>query len=151
VVPGLNVGDVEGIAAGSEHAMVLGTDGSVWGWGDGTYGDLGDNSTYAEPRPVLAIGPGSGIIQLAAGAGHTVALLSNGTVEAWGDNQDGELGGGFTSLESLTPVTVTGLSGVCHHGLGRITYARWMPRQAEACGCRPGPARAAAMELLRER
>ena len=69
VVPGLNVGDVEGIAAGSEHAMALGTDGSVWGWGDGTYGDLGDNSTYTESRPVMAIGPGSGITQLAAGAG----------------------------------------------------------------------------------
>lgn len=121
VVPGLNVGDVEGIAAGAEHAMVLGTDGSVWGWGDGTYGDLGDNSQYAEPRPVLAIGPGSGIVQLAAGTGDTVALLSNGTVEAWGSNQDGELGGGFTSFDSLTPVTVTGLSGVSQIAAGGNT------------------------------
>jgi alpha-tubulin suppressor-like RCC1 family protein len=121
VVTGLNVGDVEGIAAGSEHAMVLGTDGSVWGWGDGSFGDLGDNSTNAESRPVLAIGPGSGITQLAAGTDHTVALLSNGTVEAWGANQDGELGGGFTSLESLTPVTVTGLSGVTQVAAGGNT------------------------------
>lgn len=112
VVTGLNVPDVEGIAAGSEFAMVLGTDGSVWGWGGGIYGQLGNDSTNVESRPVLAIGPGSGITQLAAGANHTVALLSNGTVEAWGDNQDGELGGGFTSLESLTPVTVAGLSNV---------------------------------------
>jgi alpha-tubulin suppressor-like RCC1 family protein len=112
VVNGLNVPDVEGIAAGNEFALVLGTDGSVWGWGDGAYGDLGNGGDNFQGRPTLSIGPGSGITQLVAGALHAVALLSNGTVEAWGYNEEGQLGDGTTSVDSLTPVPVTGLTGV---------------------------------------
>ena len=39
------------------------------------------------------------------------ALLSDGTVRAWGYNVDGELGDG-TTTQRLTPVVVSGLSGV---------------------------------------
>src|ERR1035438_3043368 len=42
-----------------------------------------------------------------------LALKSDGTVWAWGDNEDGELGAGDgTTTERLTPVQVSGLSGV---------------------------------------
>jgi alpha-tubulin suppressor-like RCC1 family protein len=109
VVKGLKVPDVEGIAAGNEFALVLGTDGSVWGWGDNAYGDLGDGGDTLKPAPSESIGPGSGIVQIAAGALHGVALLSDGAVEDWGYNEDGQLGNGTTSTDSLTPVPVTGL------------------------------------------
>lgn len=46
---------------------------------------------------------------VASGSGHTCALLTNGTVQCWGDNLDGELGNGTTANSSV-PVTVAGIT-----------------------------------------
>jgi len=48
---------------------------------------------------------------IAAGALHSLALRSDGTVWAWGRNRSGELGDG-TTTDRLTPVQVSGFSGV---------------------------------------
>ena len=53
----------------------------------------------------------SGVTAVSAGNSHSLALLSDGTVRAWGDNTDGQLGNG-TNIQQLTPVPVIGLSGV---------------------------------------
>ncbi len=46
-----------------------------------------------------------------AGQAHTLVLKGDGTVWAWGVNTDGEIGDG-TTTQRLTPVQVSGLSGV---------------------------------------
>jgi hypothetical protein len=51
-----------------------------------------------------------GTAAIAAGYFHSLALLSNGTVEAWGFNPFGQLGNGTTNSADL-PVPVNGLSG----------------------------------------
>ncbi|MEC4685982.1 MAG: hypothetical protein VST71_09665 [Nitrospirota bacterium] len=51
------------------------------------------------------------IVSVAAGDAHTVALRTDGTVWAWGDNRSGQLGDG-TTLDSITPVQVNGLAEV---------------------------------------
>jgi len=48
---------------------------------------------------------------VAAGWAHSLAVRSDGTVWAWGDNWYGQLGDGTTTRRT-TPVQVTGLSGV---------------------------------------
>ncbi len=48
---------------------------------------------------------------IASGAYHSLALASDGTVWAWGDNQYGELGNG-SMVNSNVPVQVSGLSGI---------------------------------------
>ncbi len=48
---------------------------------------------------------------IAAGAQYSLALKADGTVWAWGRNQDGELGNG-TTTDSANPVQASGLSGV---------------------------------------
>ena len=60
---------------------------AVVSWGSNNIGELGDGGPQLTrfTRPVQAIAAGSGIIQLAAGVNHALALRSNGTVLAWGN------------------------------------------------------------------
>ena len=54
---------------------------------------------------------------VAAGAGHSLALKSDGTVWAWGLNSSGQLGDGTTTTRT-TPVQVDGLSNVIEVAAG---------------------------------
>ena len=103
-------GAVTAIAAGSNHSVTLMSDGSVRTWGDNNSGQLGNNSNSNSSTPVGVIGLGGTVTAIAAGVYHTVALMSDGTVKAWGNNGYGQLGDG-TTTHSSKPVTVTGLGG----------------------------------------
>ncbi len=50
------------------------------------------------------------VTKMAAGMGHSLALLEDGTVWAWGDNQFGQLGDG-TLIDRNVPVPVQGFDG----------------------------------------
>ncbi len=83
------------IAAGGFHAMALKGDGTLWAWGRGTEGQLGDgNSSQNSPFPVQALFPPTIIDSIAAGSLHSFAFLTNGDVYAWGNGDNGELGNG---------------------------------------------------------
>jgi len=112
---------IAGAAAGYRFAAILGTDGSVWAWGADRYGQLGNAPAFGPAtRPVHTIGAGSGITQISAGAWHMVALKSDGTVLAWGDNTNGELGIG--TMSSVTgPVQVTGLTSATQVAAGVVS------------------------------
>ena len=107
--------DAIAIAAGSDHSLVLRADGAVVGWGEDGDGQVGDGSTGTAvffPIAVAGLGSGSGVIAIAAGETHSLALKSDGSVLAWGDNRTGELGDG-TLNPHATPAAVSGLgSGV---------------------------------------
>jgi alpha-tubulin suppressor-like RCC1 family protein len=117
-VTGIRAPSVTGISAGEKFAVAPGSDGSVWAWGSDDAGQLGNEPT-ASPvtRPVETTGMDSGITQVSAGASHVLALKSNGTVLAWGDNTEGELGTGSTA--SVTgAVQVAGLTSVTQVAAG---------------------------------
>ena len=62
----------------------------------------------------------SGVQDVATGYYHTIALMSDGTVRAWGQGGNGALGNGNSS-DSPTPVTVQGLSNVKQVACGMYT------------------------------
>ena len=99
------------ISLGYRHTVALKQDGTVWSWGNNSYGQLGlENTTsYTEPQQVTGIQ--EKIIDVKAGYYHNIALTENGEVYTWGYNGYGQLGNG-TSENSTTPVKVTVLKNV---------------------------------------
>src|SRR5207237_4170697 len=98
------------------HSLALKSDGTVWAWGYNGSGQLG-NASGGSNTPVQVLDPASGsgylsgVTAIAGGDWHSLALKSNGTVWAWGLNEEGQLDNG-TIIDSNTPVQVLGLGGV---------------------------------------
>lgn len=98
------------VAAGAYHSLALCSDGSVYAWGANWYGNLGNNSRIDRWEPVAvdqsAGLAGKSVTALAAGGNHNLALCSDGSVVAWGNNGEGALGITGSSPRTI-PVTVT--------------------------------------------
>jgi len=91
-------------------------DGTVWGWGANTYGQLGDGTTTSKLTPVQAFGL-TDVTDVAAGFQHSLALKQDGTVWAWGINGNGQIGNSEVSnlgntANQTTPQKIEGLTGV---------------------------------------
>jgi alpha-tubulin suppressor-like RCC1 family protein len=108
---------VVAVSAGSFHSLALCADGTLVAWGRNDLGQLGNNSTTSSSVPVAITNSGalSGkmVVAISAGYYHNLALCSDGTVAAWGQNTYGQLGDG-SKTNSSVPVAVSaavGLSG----------------------------------------
>jgi alpha-tubulin suppressor-like RCC1 family protein len=118
--PVAGLSGVTKIAAGFDAGFALLSDGSVRAWGFNGNGQVGDGSTTNRLAPVQVSGLTSGVTQIAAGNYAGYALLSDGSVRAWGFNDNGQVGDGSTT-NRLTPVQVSGLSGVTQIASGGST------------------------------
>jgi alpha-tubulin suppressor-like RCC1 family protein len=101
---------VVNIAAGGSHSLALTSDGQVAAWGSNSSGQLGTGgSSSGSAAPVAVFRSGvladKLVTDIAAGQSHSVALLSDGTMVAWGANSSGQLGTGNTTQSTL-PVAV---------------------------------------------
>ncbi|KAF3825016.1 hypothetical protein GH733_005650 [Mirounga leonina] len=89
---------VEFLACGGSHTALLTTDGLVFTFGAGKYGQLGHSSTQNELRPRLVTElAGNRVTQIACGRRHTLAYVSDlGKVFSFGSGKEGQLGNGGT-------------------------------------------------------
>ena len=92
-----------------EGSGALLANGEYYDWGYNAAGQLGDGTTHSSAVPAKVVLPGP-VIQVFQGGsgptnGQTVAILSGGSVWAWGNNQRGQLGNG-TRTNSDVPVRV---------------------------------------------
>ena len=94
------------------HTTMLKVDGTVWCYGIGTYGELGNGYTNNSDLPVQALFPsGTVITKIAVGENHNLALDSKGNVWVWGRNNYYQLGNSSTS-SILRPTKVEALSNI---------------------------------------
>jgi len=113
----VNLTGVTSIAAGgatgsSDHSLAVRNDGTVWAWGDNFHLQIGLPTADFTPHPIPSQVNGiSQSLSVSGGGHHSVALRSDGTVWAWGDNNWLQLGYPANCC-SAVPGQVSGLVGV---------------------------------------
>jgi alpha-tubulin suppressor-like RCC1 family protein len=103
--------------AAAAPAAALATANTAYGFGTNSEGQLGDGTVVAHSVPAPITTLGSAVVQVAAGSGFGVALLTNGTVWTWGSNSFGQLGDGTFDPHPL-PRQVPNLTGVTQIAAG---------------------------------
>jgi hypothetical protein len=87
---------VTSVRASSAHSLALCTDGTLASWGYNHRGQLGTGDASQSSVPVAVdlsdVGSGKTIADLAAGMNHGLLRFTDGTLAAWGDNANGQLG-----------------------------------------------------------
>jgi len=84
-------------AAGHNHSLVVALDGTVYAFGENTWGQLGVSvSSIHEALPKVVEfyenEPDTRIRAVAAGGSHSIALTQSGGVFCWGRNTSGQVG-----------------------------------------------------------
>ena len=104
----LYTNSIKSIVYGSDldeaFSMALKEDGSMYAWGSNWAGQLGDGTTTYRSTPAQ-ISSITGVMEIAAGGGHSLAIKSDGTVWTWGWNGNGQLGDG-TAANVSTPTQI---------------------------------------------
>src|SRR5205823_3502286 len=103
-----------GVTGGAFHSCARFPNGTLQCWGRNSDGQLGAPATtgVASPRPVPVTDITTATV-VTGGGYHTCALLQNGTVRCWGQNDYGQLGDGTltpTIVPNRTPVQVFGIT-----------------------------------------
>jgi alpha-tubulin suppressor-like RCC1 family protein len=104
------------IQTGYRETCGLTSSGTVWCWGQGANGSLGNGDNQNSIYPVQVIGL-TGISMISFTGSTGCALTSGGQVKCWGDGGNGTLGNGQNNITSSTPVTVQNISNAISVGI----------------------------------
>jgi len=136
---GMAITEIVAIAAGANHSLALKSDGTLLAWGYNGYGQLGDGTTTQRYRVRIVVDenfiPVTGLAAIASDGEHSLALMSDGSVRAWGRNDNGQLGNGDTTnrihptpvidsnyypLTNITTIAAGGLHSLALKSNGRL-------------------------------
>ena len=92
------------VSGGRNHCAAIKTDGTLWTWGYGGHGQLGNNTVTSKSTPVTTFAGGTNWKQVSFGAFRCTAIKTDGTLWTWGRGNSGQLGDNTTTSKS-TPVT----------------------------------------------
>jgi alpha-tubulin suppressor-like RCC1 family protein len=102
---------------GTSHVCALKADGTVWCWGYGGNGNLGNGFAGSSNVPVqvmISISPTviplTNATAVTSGGGHSCALIADGTIRCWGRNSDGQLGDGTSTQKNVATLVSGGIT-----------------------------------------
>lgn len=96
-------------SGGNEHAGYIKSNGTLWMWGTGVNGELGNNDNVSRSSPTQ-VGALTNWNQLALGSGYTLARKTDGTIWSWGQDGYGSLGLNSAFLSYSSPVQIGALT-----------------------------------------
>jgi alpha-tubulin suppressor-like RCC1 family protein len=100
------------VTCGQWYTMAIKTDGTIWAWGEANSGQLGDGTVVDKSSPVQ-VGALTTWSKISAGGegttGISMAIKTDGTLWAWGNNGKGALGDGSLTSRS-SPVQIGALT-----------------------------------------
>ncbi len=111
------------VAAGNDHSLAIGSNGTVYAWGHNAFGQLGNGTTTDSHVPTaVSLPAGVSANAIAASGFASMAIGSDGNVYTWGDGANGALGNGGTANET-TPVKVSLPAGVTATAIAAERYS----------------------------
>ncbi len=84
------------------------TDGTLWLWGNNSYGQLGNNDRTSRSSPVQTVSGGTNWVYAAAGNVSAAGIKGDGTLWTWGRGNNGALGNNSTASRSSPAQTTAG-------------------------------------------
>ena len=110
--------DWKSISVSSGFAGAIKIDGTLWLWGNGTSGQLGDNTLTNKSSPVQTVSGGTNWRQISTGTFHSSAIKTDGTLWLWGLGTQGSIGNGALLNISSPVQTVLGGTTWCQTSVG---------------------------------
>jgi alpha-tubulin suppressor-like RCC1 family protein len=92
------------VSCGNNHTAAIKTDGTLWTWGEGSGGRLGNAAITDRSTPVTTFSGGTNWKQASCGSNYMTAIKTDGTLWTWGANGVGQLGNASVT-DTSTPVT----------------------------------------------
>jgi alpha-tubulin suppressor-like RCC1 family protein len=113
------------VSLGEQHSAAIKTDGTLWLWGSGANGRLGDNSIINRSSPVQTVSGGTNWKQVSAKScsGTAAAIKTDGTLWVWGYGNSGTLGTNNIIDRSSPVQTVSGGTNWKQVGVGGYNMA----------------------------
>jgi alpha-tubulin suppressor-like RCC1 family protein len=129
-VSGLDGSKVTALVSSFDNGGALESNGAYFDWGANTQGNLGNGVIDKDSNVPVQVNLPAGVSQVGQGGstptnGHTIVLLSNGQVWAWGDGSTYQIGNGQKG-EFATPLQISPPAGVTYQQVaagGGDTYA----------------------------